>query len=991
MNIKILLLLLLANTLCFAQHPGQIDTTFTTIDDGTYGYGSTTFIFDRLAAMQPDGKILLYSSINSYNDYPVGKLIRVDADGALDTTFAPSLDYTYDAKTLSVQPDGKILLSGYLGDYNNPSAPLTRLVRINNDGSLDNSFTVGAGDIAILTHAIQPDGKILVYGIFNSYNGFPATNIVRLNSDGSVDTTFTATNQVTIVDGVSSIMKLQQDGKIIIAGRMMLDNGTVTDRVIRLNSDGSLDTTFNCDITSVYFTSLLLQADGKIILGGAFLTHPNSQINGICRVNSDGSVDGTFILAPYPIFDARAIAITPEGNIIHGGDGSVNLFQVFNPDGSINSNYPSVETDELVSDVLIQPDGSLILAGLFGHVNGLARFGLAKLTPDYEHDTSFSPGSGADSDVNHVKVLPDGKILVAGNFTAFNNSIKKYIVKLNIDGTIDESFNIDNTVPITDIQAMHVYNDGKILVGGLGIARLNADGTTDDTFANNLTHINVRHIVVQFDGKILISGDFEFINGTTQFDLARLNADGTIDTSFTSIFRYLASIYSIQLQSDGKIIVAGSSLVPNSDQNIFRLNPDGSNDGTYGTFERAVFDAKILPDNKLIVALAPAPAGSNESRILRLNTDGSTDTSFNYSSSEDLSTFHIYLQPNGKILTVLDINDRKKLVRLNSDGSLDATFGSGEAMEWIFSSSYSREFNFDFQTDGNLIMGGYFSSYDGHRKRRLVRINSTDRMLSLPNVLPSDICAGSDLDVSYITYGTVAPNTVFTAQLSDAQGSFNEAINIGSLTGNTAGTISAVIPADTPQGTAYRIRVVNNTGIVPGVSVNDITIYNTPPPQGQEYQVINSVSQVATVRAIRATGENIEWFITDTDALNGEPSLSLDTPLNDNATYYAVQTMNGCRSNTLLAVLVHLVLDIVDVTKTYFTYYPNPVTDKLSISSSLEPITNVAIYNMLGQLVVQQDSDAAVQQINIAYLKTGSYIVKVTAGTVIKDIVILKN
>ena len=154
-------------------------------------------------------------------------------------------------------------------------------------------------DSKVYAVAVQPDGKTLVGGSFARLHGWTGSpGLVRLNADGSLDTTFNAacTSSCGFV-GVVSALAVQSNGKIIVGGGFTTYNGSAVNRIARLNTDGSLDTTFNAASTVGFNSSVnavALQADGKIIAGGGFTTYRNSAANYIVRLNADGSLDTTF-------------------------------------------------------------------------------------------------------------------------------------------------------------------------------------------------------------------------------------------------------------------------------------------------------------------------------------------------------------------------------------------------------------------------------------------------------------------------------------------------------------------------------------------------------------------------------------------------------------------------------------------------------------------------------------------------------------------------
>src|SRR5207248_1147872 len=142
---------------------------------------------------------------------------------------------------LAIQPDGRILMGGSFSVYNGTTR--NSIARLNTDGSLDTTFTVGTGaNNAVFAIAIQVDGRIVIGAHFTSFNGTARNRITRLNSDGSLDTTF---NIGTGANSAVRAIAVQPDGRILIGGQFTTYNGTARNNIARLNADGSLDTTFN--------------------------------------------------------------------------------------------------------------------------------------------------------------------------------------------------------------------------------------------------------------------------------------------------------------------------------------------------------------------------------------------------------------------------------------------------------------------------------------------------------------------------------------------------------------------------------------------------------------------------------------------------------------------------------------------------------------------------------------------------------------------------
>jgi uncharacterized delta-60 repeat protein len=262
------------------------------------------------ARFQSDGKLLIAGGFNEINGVSRKGMARLNADGTLDTTFVdPSIDGpngNFDVYSIVLQPNGKIIIAGYF----NSVGGVTRnnLARLNADGTLDSSFNPNPNN-SVYSMAILPDGRILVTGVFTTIAGSTGSDrrgFAVLNANGALASTTTPVN-----NGAGCVA-VQADGKILLAGF----NG-----ITRLNTDFTIDTSFVPDVlpnsNSSIATSMALQADGKIVISGGFQTVGGVERNRAARLNADGTLDLSF----NPNLDdlARAAAIQADGKILIGG------------------------------------------------------------------------------------------------------------------------------------------------------------------------------------------------------------------------------------------------------------------------------------------------------------------------------------------------------------------------------------------------------------------------------------------------------------------------------------------------------------------------------------------------------------------------------------------------------------------------------------------------------------------------------------------------
>lgn len=268
-------------------------------------------------ALQDDGKILVGGQFTSTNLQPRNRFARLNADGTLDSSFVILQGFNGIVKAIAVQNDGKILVGGHFTSYRNVNC--SRLIRLESNGDIDTTFIyTNTFNYNVLTIVIQDDDKILVGGEFSHYGAVPVNQFARINADGSLDNTFNTGNGFS---GVVESIALQTDGKILVGGWFPTFNGLTQRRIARLNVDGTLDSDFNIGtgfLTGVVF-ALSIQDDGKIIASGSFQSYNGVPKERIIRLNTDGSVDADFNPGGGFDWDVYCTALSPNEKIFVGG------------------------------------------------------------------------------------------------------------------------------------------------------------------------------------------------------------------------------------------------------------------------------------------------------------------------------------------------------------------------------------------------------------------------------------------------------------------------------------------------------------------------------------------------------------------------------------------------------------------------------------------------------------------------------------------------
>ncbi|MDH4063418.1 MAG: hypothetical protein OEW19_03385, partial [Acidobacteriota bacterium] len=676
--------------------------------------------------------------------------------------FDPGADASVYA--LVVQPDGKTIVAGdftRLGGGGTGTVTRHRIGRLNADGSIDDTFDPGANG-RVHAVALQPDGKILVAGLFTGLGGgvgtTPRPGMGRLHPDGSVDLTFNPQP-----DGPVADVAVQQDGRVLIVGSFTtLGSGpgaVPRRRIARLAADGAVDPGFNPGADAAV-TAIDLQPDGRILIGGDFSAvgggAGTTVRRGIARLNADGAIDPGFdpgandaVWAFARQADGRIVVGGPFTTLGGGGTGTAMRSHLgrLSADGALDEAFnPGVDDD--VAAVVLQPDGRILVMGAFTAIGGggtgaTPRARVARLQLDGAVDPGFDPGANV---VAHaVAVQPDGKIVVGGSFTLLGGggtgtAVRHHIGRLYADGSLDADLD-----PMTNGRAsVQVQPDGKLVLYGtfttLGggtsgtitrhhLARLDAGGSVDLTFDPGANG-NVTTLAIQPDGRILVAGDFTLLGGgtgsTPRNGLGRLQPDGSIDPTFDP-----AAGRPVRLlvpQPDGKVLVAGFF------DELYRLNADGSIDVGFQPLHLEVF-YRDLPEVKAVELQADGKilvggyfdwfVGNGgrivRSNILRLHPDGSLDASFNPGAGNIV--YGLAVQADGKIFAggffgAIGGGLRCQIARLNADGSLDASFDAGAGCGPLVG-------GLALQADARLVITGTFTDIGGHRWIARLQANGT--------------------------------------------------------------------------------------------------------------------------------------------------------------------------------------------------------------------------------------------------------------------------
>ncbi|MCY7345484.1 MAG: FG-GAP-like repeat-containing protein, partial [Pyrinomonadaceae bacterium] len=599
----------------------------------------------RAVGFQSDGKIIVGGESLGANGLNV---VRLNVDGTRDTSFTPPTNVNFNrVDDLIVRADDKIVVGGNF-QYSASGGSRTNLTRLNANGTNDDTFAPPSNlNVPLLDIEALPDGRI-VGAAGGSADG---VFLKRFNQDGSDDATFA---NAFVSPGGQTVftLKAQPNGKILIGGSFNFVNNQSKVKLARLNADGTLDETFNATSDGAVY-DIEIGADGKILVAGSFQTFNGLPRRLVVRLENDGTVDAGFNFTDInPLNRVNDVLPLPDGKIVVIGTlGALRL----NADGTVDSAFRTlIGVAGSVTEIIQQPDGKILIAGGFGAVGNLERKSLARFNADGTPDATFNPilvNQVVAPTVNGIALQSDGKVLVVGGFEG-------RFIRLNPDGSLDTTFNA--AVPSNSVfYDVIVQPDGKIIASGYfanpEVRRFNQDGSLDSTFQTVAANNFVLKLFAQPDGKILIGGDFTAINSTLRGRVARLNADGSLDAIFNPFGGANNRVYDVAAQSDGKVVIAGAFNTVNGATRsyIARLNVNGTLDTEFvpPTSDGGLEAFRIQPNGKIIIGGGfTLLDGVTQRRIARLNTNGTRDTSFNTGEGFSNMVRSLTLQSDGKIL-----------------------------------------------------------------------------------------------------------------------------------------------------------------------------------------------------------------------------------------------------------------------------------------------------------------------------------------------------
>ena len=592
-------------------------------------------------------------------------------------------------------------------------------------------------------------------------------------------------------------MATQADNKLLL--------GTETGDFFRLNADGSRDTSFNPEVTQTV-GAVVVQSDGKIVV-----------VPEMVRLAANGTKDPSFS-SPLSNASPGFVGLQSDGKIVVSVDASPYL-QRLKSDGSIDATFLANLSSYVYSGLML-PDDAILLRLYESDSNGGTTFTLVRLLADGSVDPSFHPDPRLD---NWYAAQSDGKVLAG-----FRDPVTSdfFLGRMNANGALDSSY---QTYPVGQgennsdpISAVFIQPDGSILAEiisaseGQQFLRFSSSGVLDPASKVPFRIPGaVTKLVAQTDGELLVSGDFNFVDGAKTGPLIRVENDGNLDPAFhPPTFAFPSTGFDLDLQSSGSILFS-LRRTDNGSTSQVRLLPDGSLDPSFA-LQNLGPRFKVRSDDKIVTA-------HFDNVVRRLLSDGNADPGFSPIEFFVPGTFGnsieaFAIQTDGKIVVIGNgiliggihsVPVRSAVVRLNPDGGIDSTFQAP-------SFNFGTRFNcVAVQNDGKILLGGRFGSPSP--SANLVRLNSDGS-------IDSTFFAATDYTVSAILVensGTILIGGAF----STVNG--QPASRVARL--QPTGQLDPTFDLDTGGGAVFALAVLADGRIVAGGEFGLVATAPAPP------------------------------------------------------------------------------------------------------------------------------------------------------------------
>lgn len=741
---------------------GGIDAGFNPMDDGAYGDGVMT---QHTSYSEPigelyslnlldEGDLLIAGNIRAYNGgYGTGAR-RLNTDGSLVSTLPTLLPDGSHVMRALPEVAGTFLVAGTFQGSNGAR-------RVAADGTLSTDLQVLTAYFNP-SIALYADGRILINGgLYTSVNGIPVGPLARILPNGQPDASFyVGTGPNNRVNAYIT----DPDGSVIIGGAFTSVDGTPRKGLARLLPSGALDTDFDPlggAVGSVTVSALAMDAQGRLLVGGSFYAG-NTGWTGLARFLPNGDPDTDFAPALGAFGGVAAIAVLPDQRIYIGGSFSTyqgeprtSIARLF-PDGALDEGFDARLGDSygpIVRAIVPLPGGDVLVGGRFSAVSGRFRMSIARLHESGALVPSFNPGRGPGGLVRGMALMDDGRVAIAGDFISYNDEPRPYLAFLTGDGLLHPQFD-GGEGPNGPVEKLVKLQNGRLLLAGRfsaydgqpapRMAVVDAFGALDAsvTFSDGLIPLGHRisAAVALPDGGVVVAAHPEYQPYGYTSLLLKLQPSGAVDDTFQPPAPVYGSVYCMRAEPDGRLLLGGSFQMGSltGPRCLVRLLPNGAIDASFSTQSgfgpagtAAVHAMARRQDGRLLIGgYFTSYRNAAAHNMVCIEPDGTRFTGY---TSRAMTSFYdshppvvlsIATLPDDRAVVTgwfysYDGSDQPGMMVVLPDGGHDPSFALPAGPEYV-SIPYIQEVM--VEPDGNYLVRGLFHRLGGVARHRLARV-----------------------------------------------------------------------------------------------------------------------------------------------------------------------------------------------------------------------------------------------------------------------------
>jgi uncharacterized delta-60 repeat protein len=596
-------------------------------NDDSFAFSYTAGFSVRKLAHAKNGDVLALLFVTKTYNYDM-RLVQINHAGAV----VHDIPVPNSTSMLAVQADGKVLVAG--NDWDGANY-VTTLKRYDTDLTEDVAFNQAVSVGGTITGIAIWNDKILVAGRYHRMNGVERHSLVRLNADGSIDETFDAGTGITDNGSIQSLTVLP-DGRIILSGYIDHYNGeSFVSAGVRLNADGSRDGTFSPSVFRSGLGAVVATAEGLYVAASADLADTTQAY--FVRLQDDGQLDESFapvLLDPWGGYSSNIAVV--DGHLVISS-----MIRAGNGFGLAKINHAGVQDNTFQPEIArvgtvrtgAAKDGKIVVVGDFVRIGGFDTHGVARLESDGTVDPTFQLNEHRGSG-RQIVLQDDGNMLIL---------MDNDFIQLDASGNLVPTFRFKRgTQSLYQVKKVRVLPNGKIMAADANVlVRLNANGTHDFSFPG--PELDIRSTAVDFDmqgDNVIYGSTFRRVNGHEVNNVARILPDATVDPTF-SVGRgpEIASssgfplIFMVKVLDDQSILIGGGMDTFDGTsirQGLLKLSADGKVDSIFvvNQYNARPMEAWSVLFDAIAVQVGVRVFILGDNDLYVVNTDGTTDPGF---------------------------------------------------------------------------------------------------------------------------------------------------------------------------------------------------------------------------------------------------------------------------------------------------------------------------------------------------------------------------